>query len=243
MNLIVDIGNSSVKLAVFENQVLTFLYREKANDLERSVLKILNRFPKIEQIFVASVVAFDSSHFSKIFSSYKLLFLNSKIKFPFKNLYQTSETLGPDRVALVSAAVFKYPNQNVLIIDAGTCITYDFLDAKSNYYGGAISPGIKMRYRALHENTGRLPLLEPITPSYFIGDSTQNCIHSGVVFGVVNEIEGVISSYKSNFSDLTVILSGGDSDFLCKQFKISIFAISNFLLEGLNFLLEYNSNK
>ena len=243
MNLIVDIGNTSVKLAVFEKQTLTFLHRKKVNDLERSVLEILNRFPKIEQIFIASVAAFDSSHFSKIFSSYKLLFLNSKSKFPFKNLYQTPETLGPDRMALVAAAVCKYPNQNVLIIDAGTCITYDFIDAKSNYYGGAISPGIQMRYKALYENTDRLPLLEPIIPSNFIGNSTQSAIHSGVVFGVVNEIEGVVASYKSKYSDLTVILSGGDANFLCKQFKISIFAFSNFLLEGLNFLLVYNSNK
>ena len=243
MNLIVDIGNSSVKLAVFEKQVLTFLHREKANDLERSVLKILNRFHNIEQIFVASVAAFDSSHFSKIFSAHKVFFLNSKTKFPFKNLYQTPETLGQDRVGLVAAAVCKYPNQNVLIIDAGTCITYDFIDAKSNYYGGAISPGMQIRYKSLYENTNRLPLLEPIIPSNFIGNSTQSAIHSGVVFGVVNEIEGVVTSYKSKYSDLTVILSGGDANFLCKQFKISIFVFSNFLLEGLNFLLEYNSNK
>jgi type III pantothenate kinase len=146
-------------------------------------------------------------------------------------------------MALVAAAVCKYPNQNVLIIDAGTCITYDFIDAKSNYCGGAISPGIQMRYKALYENTDRLPLLEPIIPSTFIGNSTQSAIHSGVVFGVVNEIEGVVASYKYKYSDLTVILSGGDANFLCKQFKISIFAFSNFLLEGLNFLLEYNSNK
>ena len=243
MNLIVDIGNSSAKLAVFEEQTLTFLHREKVNYLEHSVLKILNRFPKIEQIFVASVSAFDLSHLSNLLSSYKLLFLDSKSKFPFKNLYQTPETLGPDRMALVAAAFCKYPNKNVLIIDAGTCITYDFIDAKTNYYGGAISPGIQMRYKALYENTDRLPLLDPIIPSNFIGNSTQSSIHSGVVFGVVNEIEGVVGSYKSKYSDLIVILSGGDADFLFKQFKISIFAFSNFLLEGLNFLLEYNSNK
>ena len=144
---------------------------------------------------------------------------------------------------MVTAAVCKYPNQNVLIIDAGTCITYDFVDTKSNYYGGAISPGIQMRYKALHENTDRLPLLEPIIPTHFVGNSTQSAVHSGVVLGVVNEIEGVVSSYKSKYSDLIIILSGGDANFLCKQFKISIFAFSNFLLEGLNFLLEYNSSK
>jgi len=243
MNLVVDIGNSSVKLAVFEKQILTFLRREKTNDLERVILEILNRFPKIEQIFVASVAAFDSSYLSKTFSSYSILFLNSKSNFPFNNLYQTPETLGTDRIALVAAAVCKYPNQNVLIVDAGTCITYDFIDAKSNYCGGAISPGIEMRYKALHYNTYGLPLLEPTKPRCFIGNSTESAIHSGVVFGVVSEIEGAVASYKSKYSDVIVILSGGDANFLCKQFKISIFAFSNFLLEGLNFLLEYNSNK
>ena len=243
MNLIIDIGNTVAKLAVFEKEKLILLQRKNANDLERSVSEILPRFPKIEQIFVASVAAFDSSHFSKIFSSHRLLFLNLKSKLPFKNLYQTPETLGPDRLALVAAAVCKYPKHNVLIIDTGTCITYDFIDDKSNYYGGAISPGIQMRYKALYENTDRLPLLEPTIPSHIVGDTTQRAIHSGVVFGVVNEIEGIVASYKSKYSYVTVILSGGDANFLCKQFKISIFAVSNFLLEGLNFLLEYNSNK
>ena len=243
MNLIIDIGNSSVKLAVFEKQTLTFLQREKANLLEHRVFEMLNRFPKIKQIFVASVAAFDRSQFSEIFSSYNLFFLDSKSNFPFINLYQTPVTLGLDRMALVAAAVCKYSSQNVLIIDAGTCITYDFVDTKSNYHGGAISPGIEMRYKALHENTYSLPLLEPTLPTHFIGDSTKSAIHSGVILGVVNEIEGVVASYKSKYSDLRVILSGGDANFLCKQFKISIFAFSNFLLDGLNFLLEYNSNK
>ena len=148
-----------------------------------------------------------------------------------------------DRLALVSAAVFKYPEQNVLVIDAGSCISYDFVDSKANYHGGAISPGLKMRYKAIHRQTDRLPLLAPNLPNQIVGNSTEECIHSGVVGGVVHEIEGTISYYRSNFPNLIVILTGGDANFLCKQFKISIFVLSNFLLHGLNSLLEMNSNK
>lgn len=243
MNLIIDIGNSSVKLAVFkENSMLDFT-RTHIGDLEGSVKKILTYYPEVKQIILASVTAFDRRGFCSIFNAYNPIFVDSDFDFPFANLYNSTSKLGVDRLALVSAAVFKYPGQNVLVIDAGSCITYDFVDTKADYHGGAISPGLKMRYKALHHQTDRLPLLAPNLPNQIIGNSTEESIHSGVVGGVVQEIEGIISSYRSNFPNLTVILTGGDANFLCKQFKISIFVLSNFLLDGLNFLLEMNSNK
>jgi type III pantothenate kinase len=147
-----------------------------------------------------------------------------------------------DRLALAAAATQQCPNTNTLIIDAGTCITYDFVDANAQYLGGAISPGLQMRYNALHNQTAQLPLLQPSDTNSYIGSTTDTSIHSGVVHGIVQEIQGVISTYSSDYSDLTVILTGGDANFLRKQFKISIFANSNFLLEGLNFLLDYNTN-
>jgi type III pantothenate kinase len=161
---------------------------------------------------------------------------------PFKNLYKTPETLGLDRLALASAAVQQYPKTNTLVIDAGTCITYDFVDANAHYFGGAISPGLQMRYNALHKQTAQLPLLQPKRQTSYIGATTEASIHSGVIFGTVQEIQGVVSTYLLDYSDLTVILTGGDANFLCKQFKISIFANSNFLLEGLNFILDFNSD-
>ena len=129
----------------------------------------------------------------------------------------------------------------MLIIDAGTCITYDFINTNNEYLGGAISPGIRLRYRTLNNLTANLPLLDTQLPQDIIGNSTQNSIHSGVVFGVLKEIDGVIDEYVKKYSDLTVILTGGDTKFLSNQLKNSIFANSNFLLEGLNFILEYNS--
>ena len=134
-------------------------------------------------------------------------------------------------------------DQNVVVIDLGSCLTYDFIDSKRNFHGGGISPGLQMRYKALNEYTDRLPLLDAEIPVSIIGNTTESAIHSGVVFGIINEIEGIVASYDNKYSNLIVILTGGDSNFLLKQLKISIFANSNFLLEGLNFLLEYNSNK
>ena len=170
-----------------------------------------------------------------------MLILDSEIKLPFKNSYKTPKTLGVDRIALVSASVKQYPDNNVLVIDAGTCITYDFITDENEYLGGAISPGVRLRYRSLNNLTANLPLLESKLPKSLIGNTTDSSIHSGVVFGVLKEMDGVIGDYKEKYSDLTVILTGGDTNFLSKQLKNGIFANSNFLLEGLNFILEYNS--
>ena len=130
----------------------------------------------------------------------------------------------------------------MLIIDIGTCITYDLVDANGCYLGGSISPGLLMHYRAMHQHTDGLPLLEPVDFLDFIGNTTETCMHSGVVNGIGNELDGVIVQYKKRFKDLTVILTGGDAHFFGKRLKNSIFANSKFLLEGLNYLLEYNKS-
>lgn len=162
--------------------------------------------------------------------------------FPFINKYSTPDTLGIDRMVLVSGASILYPQKNVLIIDAGTCITYDLITDTNEYYGGAISPGITIRYKSLNNYTAKLPLLEKETPNSYLGNSTKNAIHSGIVNGVLYEIEGFISQYQVNFQDLTIILTGGDADFLAKSLKSTIFANSNFLLESLNALFRYSKN-
>ncbi|MFT7498501.1 MAG: type III pantothenate kinase, partial [Porticoccaceae bacterium] len=145
-----------------------------------------------------------------------------------------------DRIALASASVFKFPNKNVLVIDAGTCITYDFIDKKGVYYGGAIAPGIEMRYKSLYTFTDKLPLLDVTDPKQLTGNSTEESIHSGIVNGILSEIEGMIDRYKEKNKELTVVLTGGDTNFLAKRLKNSIFANPNFLLEGLNNILNYN---
>ncbi|MFC4723347.1 type III pantothenate kinase [Geojedonia litorea] len=242
MNLIIDIGNTLVKLAVFHQDNLLHKLVCKPEDIITEVQKLIDEFPKLKKGIISKVGKLKSSELEKTKNQIELLELNSKLKLPFKNLYATPDTLGVDRIALVSASVKQFPFNNVLIIDTGTCITYDFISSKNEYFGGAISPGIRLRYYALHNLTANLPLLDTEMPNNLIGDTTSSSIHSGVVFGVVKEIDGVIEEYQKKYSDLTVILTGGDANFLSNQLKNSIFANSNFLLEGLNFILEFNSD-
>jgi type III pantothenate kinase len=160
--------------------------------------------------------------------------------FPFKNKYITPTTLGIDRRVLASGAVLQYPSQDVLIIDAGTCVTYDFITNKNEYLGGAISPGLRLRYQALNDYTAKLPLLENNSPDNFIGNSTDESIHSGVVNGLCFEIEGFISEFSVKKEQFTIILTGGDAIFLANRLKSTIFADENFLLKSLHQLYTYS---
>ncbi|MEM6516448.1 MAG: type III pantothenate kinase [Bacteroidota bacterium] len=240
MNLIVDVGNTLIKLAVFKNDVIEFYSSTKKEELELTLNEIKSEYLSIKKGILSSVGSFDDQSVFQFFN-FPFINLNHHLKFPFKNRYTTPKTLGVDRLALVSAAAMHYPNEDVLVIDAGTCVTFDFLNSKNEYLGGAISPGLRLRYKSLNDFTANLPLLPTESPKEIVGDSTANSIHSGVVFGVVNEIKGAITQYEKQYPGLTVILTGGDSEFLSKQLKNGIFATSNFLLEGLNFILEYNS--
>jgi type III pantothenate kinase len=242
MNLIIDIGNTATKLAVFQSDKMVKIQTVVTEQMFAVVELLLEAFPKIEQGLLSSVIIIDNSEVERLQKLLPIKILEASFKMPFKNCYDTPLTLGVDRLALMAAAANQYPKTNVLVIDVGSCMTYDFMDADQNYLGGAISPGIEMRYKSLEAFTSNLPLLQKTPPNQRIGSSTEASIHSGVVHGVIHEIEGVIKGYQDKYLDLTVILTGGDTEFLCKQFKISIFANSNFLLEGLNFLLEYNSN-
>ena len=243
MNLIIDVGNTYAKLAVFNKNKIVKKDVIKASVLLSSVKKILKNYPRIKNAILSTVGNLADKKLSKIQSTVDLMILDSGINLPFNNLYQTPNTLGSDRIALVCAASVKYSDKNVLIIDAGTCITYDFITKENNYLGGSISPGIGLRYQSLHNLTANLPLLSVKKPKGIIGNNTQDSIHSGVINGVVNELLGVIGEYEREFEELTVILTGGDAEFLSKQLKSSIFANSNFLLEGLNYILEYNLSK
>ncbi|MBC3757130.1 type III pantothenate kinase [Hyunsoonleella sp. SJ7] len=242
MNLVIDVGNTYVKLAVFEKDELVFKTITRLAEVVDEVMALNSKYSKLKKGIVSSVGRLSKTQVKSIKKTINLLELSHTTKVPFKNKYDTPKTLGIDRIALVSASVLHYPDNNVLIIDAGTCITYDFITDKNEYLGGAISPGIRMRYKSLNNFTANLPFLETEASSNIIGTSTSSSIHSGVVNGVVNEIDGFIKAYLEKYSDLTVILTGGDANFLSEQLKSSIFANSNFLLEGLNYILEFNSN-
>lgn len=242
MNLVIDIGNTRVKAAVFEGDTLIDIVVFPIQKIISEIQLIKKKY-LLNDAIIASVGNLSENKLQKLQKLINLLVVSSFVKTPFQNLYKTPTTLGSDRVALVVAGVKKFPNHNVLIIDAGTCITFDFVDANTNYFGGAISPGIEMRFKALNTFTKKLPLVEKKHLDNFIGQNTHESINSGVINGVIQEIEGVIEQYKKKYFNLTVVLTGGDTNFLSKQLKSSIFANQNFLLEGLNELLIFNKNK
>ncbi|WP_298499549.1 type III pantothenate kinase [uncultured Algibacter sp.] len=243
MNLIIDVGNSFVKLAIYSKNELVYKVIVKIDSVINEIEILKKKYTSINRAIISSVGRLKQKDINIIDEYFDLLVLDSNINLPFKNCYKTPKTLGVDRIALVCGSISQYSNKNVLIIDAGTCITYDFINSKNEYLGGAISPGIRVRYKSLNNLTANLPLLETEMPKQIVGNTTKESIHSGVIYGVLNEIDGIIESYKLKNADLTVILTGGDSNFLSKQLKSSIFANPNFLLEGLNFILQFNSNE
>ena len=243
MILAIDVGNSRIKAAVFENSKLVEHFVFVKDNLENSLSIIIEKFSSITDLVLSSVGNVEIDSFLKYQNFLKVHFINHQTAFPFNNLYQTPLTLGMDRMVLSAGAVIQFPKKNRLVIDAGTCVTYDFIDEFDNYHGGAISPGLQLRYKALNDYTARLPLLALDNPENFIGNSTNAAIHSGVVNGLVCEIDGFIEDFKKKHSNFIIILTGGDTDFLAKRLKNTIFANPNFLLESLNNIFQYKIQK
>jgi type III pantothenate kinase len=239
MLLAIDIGNTKIKAAVFEGSGMVARYIFEKNEASLNIEHILRSHPELSQTIVSSVGKDDNELLFMVRERTGLMLISHESDFPFTNKYSTPATLGIDRMVLAAGAVLEYPGKNRLVIDAGTCITYDFVDSGDNYLGGAISPGVKMRYDAMHTFTAKLPLLYPEMPQHYIGDSTKNAMDSGTVNGTVYEIDGFIERYLEQYHEVTIILTGGDADFLAKRLKNTIFANSNFLLESLNHLYQY----
>ena len=241
MLLAIDVGNSRIKVAVFEHNNPIEIFVFDSDEAVKNFKNILKKYPKTQKALLSSVGKLDDATEKLIQNSLKTEIITHQTTFPFTNNYATPATLGIDRLVLAAGAVLLYPKQNRLVIDAGTCITYDFIAANDDYLGGAISPGITIRYKSLNNFTAKLPLLEKKETENFIGNSTENSIHSGIINGVCYEIDGFISRYSDKFQDLTIILTGGDAVFLAKRLKNTIFANSNFLLESLNLLSLYSN--
>ena len=239
MNLAIDIGNTYFKLAVFRNNNPLEFHHEKNKNFESFILKTFKTFPKIKRTIISNVSETDHE---LLFKNHKIDFHNvsCELNLPFENLYETPKTLGSDRIALISSAVFEYPSSNSLIIDAGTCLTMDVINNKNQYCGGMISPGINLRYQSLNKMTAKLPLVNKSEKYSFPSNNTIGCIHSGVIGGIVHEIKGFIDEVKGNNKKINIILTGGDANFLSKPLKIPIFADPIFILRGLNKILALN---
>ncbi len=237
-NLVIDIGNTRIKAASFKEDVLL-------DEQQFATLEDLHLFVKgqlFDHILISSV-----SHGEEELNALlglPFLYLNRQTPVPIQNLYATPDTLGVDRKAAVIGAREKIPQGPVLAIDMGSCITFDVLDEYDRYFGGAISPGVNMRFRAMHTQTARLPLvsLEVGEVPPLVGDNTVNCLKSGVYHGVLFEIKEFINTYMDQYKDLKVIICGGDSIFFESLTKDHIFVIPNLVLFGLNRILRYNVN-
>jgi type III pantothenate kinase len=234
MLLAIDAGNTRTKWAVFETNVLVEGGVIQKDEFQYSLTTILQKYPLLQHAIFSSVSDVDARELKYLENSLKVVVVDRKAPFPFKNLYQTPETLGLDRMILAAAAVLKYPSVHRLVIDAGTCITYDYVDDQNQYHGGAISPGLQMRYNAMHQFTAKLPQLELVEQVPLVGHDTAHSMHSGVIHGVLGEMEYMIQNIMADKENFTIILTGGDAEFLAKRLKSIIFAHSNFLLEGLN---------
>lgn len=234
--LIIDIGNTRIKTAVFEDDLLI----EDKSFLDIDAIVNYASTIEIDASIVSSVTFTEGELKNKL--PFSFLFLNRETEIPFKNLYVTPHTLGVDRKAAVVGARCWFPAGNLLAIDLGSCITYDFLDKEDRYLGGGISPGLQMRFRAMHQQTARLPLVDMpkgLEPE-LIGKSSEACLQSGVYHGIYFEMQGMIAAYVAKYPDLKVIICGGDSKIFESLTKDHIFVIPNLVLYGLNRILSYN---
>lgn len=242
MNLAIDIGNTLAKLAVIDDgQVVDFQKTEKIDSA--FVERILEENPEIEAAIIVSTGEYETAWEQMLEKRMKrFIRFGAETPIPIENGYATPQTLGLDRLAAAVAANALYPNSNVLIVDFGTAITVDFVSAEGRFLGGNISPGAATRFRALHHFTKRLPLCELDEESVrLLGNSTRTAIESGVVNGIVYEIEGYIRDLQQRYNNLRIIFTGGESDFFAKRLKNTIFATYDLVAYGLNRILEYNA--
>ena len=242
MDLVIDIGNTLQKLAVFdENGKIVCLLHEK--QLTISFLENLFCQYSIERAIVSSVRENDDSVLCWLEEKTQLIRFSAGCRLPIRLKYDTPETLGSDRIANAVGANTLYPKRNVLSIMAGTCLVTDFVNDEGEDLGGSIAPGVRMRFQALSKFTAQLPLVEPENIDFFVGDSTQNSILAGVMNGITQEINGIIHQYSNHYNHLKVILSGGDAEMLQNSIKKRIFAAQNPVLVGLHKILKLNASK
>lgn len=225
-----------MKVGIFEGHVL----KEKLIVKDQAALDAFLQGKNIDHILVSSVGIPAEEILSALNTVGQKIKLTAALPLPFKNLYATPATLGVDRIAAVAGALEIFPDRNCLVIDAGTCINYEFIDDQAQYHGGAISPGVHMRLEAMHKFTARLPLVEHNPNAPLTGDSTETCMQSGVTNGVISEIEGVIDRYSQKHSNLGIILCGGDHALFENKLKPSIFVAPELVLMGLNRILLHN---
>ncbi len=241
MKLVIDLGNTYAKIGIFNKDELLFNEVYKKLSLEK-IESVFKEYPLINQSIISSVVYHDQSIDDYLKQNTTYINLSHKTKVPITVKYSSPDTLGLDRICAAVAGNHLYPENNVLIIVAGTCITYNLITLNNEYLGGAISPGYDMRIKAMNHFTHKLPLVEKSNKVELIGITTENSLQSGAYYGMLTEIDGIISRYTSAFKNLKIILSGGDAKYFDKKLKNNIFAVPNIVLKGLNKILDFNAS-
>jgi type III pantothenate kinase len=234
--IVIDSGNTFTKIGQFDNGKLNKIYN---NESISGVIQTIRKLNPSK--IVAGSVNFSIDIIKEHIADIPIYSIDNETPVPYNLNYKTPETLGIDRKAVITYAWDKKPNEDILVIDAGSCITYDFIGKDGVYLGGGISPGLEMRFRSLHEYTANLPEVSFQEEAYLIGDSTRNSILSGVINGTITEINGIITQYEEKFDNLTIFMSGGSAIFFESKIKRSIFAIPNMGLLGLFCIYEYNN--
>lgn len=242
VSLCFDIGNTLTKLAVFKNNETVHFRTVSTSDLS-PLTHIIEEY-QADAAIISSVSEIPETLMATLRKEVKsLLSLTDQTSIPIENCYETKETLGKDRLAAVIGANYMFPNTDLLVIDAGTAITYDLITHNQKYLGGNISPGLQMRFKALNHFTNKLPLLEPANEIFNFGRNTTEAIRAGVQNGIIFEVDGTINHFREQCPGLKVLFTGGDAKFFDNKLKNVIFVVSNLVMVGLNRILTYNTQE
>ncbi len=239
MKLTIDIGNTRIKWGVFDEDEMVH-YEVFTQDYDARLNSVFDQYD-IKSSISSSTRQHASSMESKVGKYTDHIILDHHTPIPIKNSYSTPETLGRDRLAGVIAGHSINKNKTCIVIDAGTCITYDVVTAAGEYVGGNIAPGVRMRLEAMHHFTDGLPLVDMVMPELIIGNSTETALQNGAVRGTKMEIESFLATMSDKFDEFSVILTGGDAIFFGELLNTEIFVCPNLILIGLNEILKYNA--
>jgi len=234
-----DFGNTRLKAAIFIKKELTEI-RVLENGALQEVESLLQEFHP-EKTILSSVIQHDKAIESLLAKHSKFHLLGPGTLLNFTTPVGKPETIGADRLAMVAAAVDQFPKQHNLIVSMGTCITYNFVNHEAAFLGGSISPGMSMRFKAMHEQTALLPLIDPSNDFTLVGYDTKTNLLSGVILGIAAEIDGIISAYEEKYAKFNVLLTGGDICYFVPHLKKRIFADQNLIFKGLYAICEKNN--
>jgi type III pantothenate kinase len=240
MNLILDFGNTYKKIAAVSQGKIVCLTAK--THIEVNDIVEIERNYDIKNAVLSSVVDDTETEIVERYleEKYKFLKLSKETKLPIQNAYLSKSTLGSDRLACAVAAYELFPQENVLVLQLGTCLTSDFITKEGVYLGGSISPGMNMRFEALHHFSAKLPLVEYQNIHSLLGKSTEESILSGVIYGITAECDYIINSYKERYENIKIILTGGKAKKFEHTIKSELLALDNFVILGLDAILRYN---